>query len=145
MMQKIKSSVNTVVKSRYSAMSRMLVASVVAVGLAAGALADPSQSSVITLDALTRDITVVGSATLTGTLNGEHKVSIADDAFVFLRNVTIHGGENLDPKHRDSWAGLTCLGTGAVLEHELDPSGMTVISETPTTKRFFRLRVNLAE
>ena len=45
-----------------------------------------------------------------------------DDTFVF----TIVASDNPD-------------GVGAVVEHPLDPSGVTVIGETPADKRFFHL------
>lgn len=31
-------------------------------------------------------------------------------------------------------------GTGIVVEHDVNPSGVTVIGETPSTRRFFRLK-----
>ena len=45
----------------------------------------------IDLSAVTEDITVPNGFTLTGTLDGEHKISIADGATVTLDNVTING------------------------------------------------------
>jgi hypothetical protein len=67
----------------------------------------------IDLSAVTEDITVPNGFTLTGTLDGEHKISIADGATVTLDGVTING--------YDSWfeyAGITCLGDAIIILKE---------------------------
>ncbi len=67
------------------------------------------RQTTIDLSAVTTDITVPDGFTLTGTLNGEHKISIADGATVTLDNVTING--------YDCWsqyAGITCEGNATI-------------------------------
>jgi hypothetical protein len=68
-----------------------------------------TKQTTIDLSTVTTDITVPDGFTLTGTLDGEHKISIADGATVTLDNVTING--------YDSWfeyAGITCLGDATI-------------------------------
>ena len=68
-----------------------------------------TKQTTIDLSAVTTDITVPDGFTLTGTLDGAHKISIADGATVTLDNVTING--------YDSWfeyAGITCLGDAII-------------------------------
>ena len=67
------------------------------------------RQTTIDLSTVTTDITVPDGFTLTGTLDGAHKISIADDATVTLDGVTING--------YDSWfeyAGITCLGDATI-------------------------------
>lgn len=45
---------------------------------------------------------------LTGTLSGKYKITVADGAFVILRDVTIDGGKKEDES--EVWAGITPLG-----------------------------------
>ena len=77
---------------------------------------------IIDLSTLTADCVVPDGYTITDTLNGFYKVSIADGATVSLRNVTI----SMQPESSDSvtistwdtyyrWAGLTCEGDATIL------------------------------
>ena len=65
----------------------------------------------IDLSALSGDIIVSDGRTLTGTLGGNYKVSIADGATVTLRNATIDGVNNSSYK----WAGITCVGNATII------------------------------
>ena len=62
------------------------------------------------LSTLTSDYTVWDKTTITGTLNANVKISIANDATVTLHNVTINGVNDSDYM----WAGLTCLGNATI-------------------------------
>jgi hypothetical protein len=62
------------------------------------------------LSKLTGDYTAKNGETLTGTLAGNYKISIADGATVTLDGVTITG-ENSDYK----WAGITCEGDATII------------------------------
>lgn len=65
----------------------------------------------IDLATVTGDTTVGDGFTLTGTLGGNYKISIADGATVTLDNVVING---VDDAQYD-WAGLTCEGNATVI------------------------------
>ena len=69
------------------------------------------RQTTIDLSAVTTDITIPDGFTLTGTLDGAHKISIADGATVTLDNVTING------VHSDAiqYAGITCLGDAIII------------------------------
>ena len=67
---------------------------------------------VTNLSTLTGDYTAHDDETLTGTLTGFYKVSIADGATVTLAGVTING---LDVELDTYWAGLTCLGDATII------------------------------
>ena len=70
-----------------------------------------TKQTTIDLSAVTTDITVPDGFTLTGTLDGAHKISIADGATVTLDNVTIDGIYS-------DWflyAGITCLGDATII------------------------------
>ena len=69
------------------------------------------RQTTIDLSTVTTDITVPDGFTLTGTLDGAHKISIADGAMVTLDGVTING------VHSDSYlyAGITCLGDATII------------------------------
>ena len=73
-----------------------------------------TKQTTIDLSTVTTDITVPDGFTLTGTLDGAHKISIADDATVTLDNVTIEG------THSDwyPYAGITCLGDATIILKE---------------------------
>ncbi|MBO7511198.1 MAG: hypothetical protein J6T35_08440, partial [Bacteroidales bacterium] len=58
----------------------------------------------IDLATVTENTTIGDGYTLTGTLGGNYKISIADGATVTLDNVVING---VDDAQYD-WAGLTC-------------------------------------
>ena len=70
-----------------------------------------TKQTTIDLSAVTTDITVPDGFTLTGTLDGAHKISIADGATVTLDGVTIDG------IYSDwyQYAGITCLGDATII------------------------------
>ena len=63
------------------------------------------------LSKLTGDYTAKNGETLTGTLAGNYKISIADGATVTLDGVTINGVNNDSYK----WAGITCEGDATII------------------------------
>jgi hypothetical protein len=71
------------------------------------------KQTTIDLSTVTTDITVPDGFTLTGTLDGAHKISIADGATVTLDGVTING----NGEHSDwyQYAGITCLGDATII------------------------------
>jgi hypothetical protein len=73
-----------------------------------------TKQTTIDLSTVTTDITVPDGFTLTGTLDGAHKISIADGATVTLDNVTIEG------IHSDwfQYAGITCEGDATIILKE---------------------------
>ncbi len=70
-----------------------------------------TKQTTIDLSTVTTDITIPDGFTLTGTLDGAHKISIAHGATVTLDNVTIEG------IHSDwfPYAGITCLGDATII------------------------------
>ncbi len=70
-----------------------------------------TKQTTIDLSTVTTDITVPDGFTLTGTLDGAHKISIADGATVTLDNATIEG-INSD---WFQYAGITCLGDATII------------------------------
>ena len=73
-----------------------------------------TKQTTIDLSAVTTDMTIPDGFTLTGKLDGAHKISIADGATVTLDNVTIEG-INSD---WFSYAGITCLGDATIILKE---------------------------
>lgn len=70
----------------------------------------PLSAKVIDLSTVTTATTVQDGYTITGTLGGNYKISIADGAKVTLKDVTINGTNvNLY-----NWAGLTCAGDAEI-------------------------------
>ena len=67
---------------------------------------------VIDLSTVTSNITVPNGYAITGTLNRNVKISIADGATVMLRDVTINRSGNLS---NYKWAGLNCLGDATII------------------------------
>lgn len=67
--------------------------------------------STVNLSTLTSDYTAQNGQTLTGTLNGNYKISVADGATVALTGVTINGTDS------DSymWAGINCEGDATLV------------------------------
>ena len=63
------------------------------------------------LSKLENDYEAPDGALLTGTLSGNHKVSIEAGATVFLKNVTIKGENSESYK----WAGITCEGSATII------------------------------
>lgn len=68
-------------------------------------------SKTIDLATVTADTSVEDGFTLTGTLGGNYKISIAPGATVTLDNVTINGVDREDCP----WAGITCEKSGTIL------------------------------
>lgn len=66
----------------------------------------------IDLATVYEDITIDGRTILTGALNSQVKVSIADGAIVTLRDAAITNGIS---SRTYSWAGLTCLGDATLI------------------------------
>ena len=65
---------------------------------------------IIDLSTLTSDYIAQDNNILTGTLAGNYKITIADNANVELKDVTINGGNNSST----NWAGLTCDGNATI-------------------------------
>jgi len=65
------------------------------------------------LSTLTGDYTAKDGEVLTGTLSGNHKVSIAASATVMLKDVTINGVHVDDDTYK--WAGITCAGSATII------------------------------
>ena len=76
-----------------------------AIGLVSGAFA-----ATIDLSKVTGNTTFNNGDVITGTLGADVELSIADGAYVTLRNVTIDRGHNSSCP----WAGLTCLGDAEI-------------------------------
>ena len=85
---------------------RRLLAAIAATGIAAGAYA-----STIDLSTVASDLTIANGATVTGTLGGNYKVTIAAGATVTLKDMTILGEFN----NACDWAGLTCAGDATIV------------------------------
>ena len=79
-------------------------------------------SGTIDLATVTSDIVIADGSTVTGSLGGNYKVSIAAGASVTLNDVTINGADN----YSYSWAGITCEGDATI-----------IISGTNTVKGFY--------
>ena len=79
-------------------------------GVKATSEAAPTGNSV-DLSTLTADYEAQDGETLTGTLAGNYKISIADGATVTLDGVTINGVNDLNYE----WAGITCLGDATII------------------------------
>ena len=67
---------------------------------------------IIDLGTLTGDTTVTNGYILTGTLAGNYKVSIQDDATVTFRDMSIVNGRDTGTFY---WAGVTCEGSATVV------------------------------
>jgi hypothetical protein len=63
------------------------------------------------LSELTGDYTAQDGEVLTGTLNGNYKITIADGATITLNSVTINGAND----YNYPWAGLTCEGDATII------------------------------
>ena len=68
--------------------------------------------NVIDLGTVTGDIVVQNSGVITGTLSGNHKISIADGAIVMLRNADI---TSLPDSTDAQYSGITLLGDATIL------------------------------
>ena len=77
---------------------------------AAGKIYNITRSKVTDLSSLTGNYTALNGETLTGTLTGNYKISIADGATVILNNVNITNlGNGCD------WAGINCPGDATII------------------------------
>ena len=65
----------------------------------------------VNLASIGADFTARDGQVLTGTLNGNHKISIADGATVTLAGITINGGDDWEK----AWAGITCEGDATLV------------------------------
>ncbi len=68
------------------------------------------------LSKLTGDTTFIDGSVISGTLGGDYKITIADNAKVTLRNVTIKGFKDEtwgNPAY--CWAGITCEGSATIV------------------------------
>ena len=82
-------------------------------------LAEPQESGTamrkvaktISLDTVRTDFVFIHGDVITGTLNGNHMLSIMPNAKVTLDNVTITGAN----QNNYSYAGLTCMGTATIV------------------------------
>ena len=66
---------------------------------------------IVDLGKLTGNYTAKSGETLTGTLNGNYKVSVADGASVMLSDVTIKGIDS----DKYMWAGINCEGDATII------------------------------
>ena len=73
---------------------------------AAACIASGALAATIDLSTVTVGTTLKNKDVITGTLGADVKLSIANGAYVTLRNVTIDRGHNSSCP----WAGLTCEG-----------------------------------
>ena len=87
-------------------MKKKLTAMVLALGAALGAWA-----GMVNLSALTADYVAKDGDTLTGTLGGDHRLSIADGAMVTLNGVTIAVRADDAPYSPPQWPGINCEGS----------------------------------
>ena len=78
----------------------------------------------IDLSTLTADFTAKDNYILTGTLAGNYKISIADNANIELKDATINSADVNNDNY--PWAGLTCLGNATI-----------TITGTNTVKGFY--------
>ena len=72
-----------------------------------------SVGAIKNLGSITADTTFKNGEILTGTLDGNYKMSIADGAMVTLSGTTINGAGVNDSAC--NWAGLTCLGDATII------------------------------
>ena len=72
---------------------------------------DLANISASVLQADGQTVIVPNGTTLTGTLSGNYKITIADDATVTLNNAIINGTNDLDKQ----WAALTCNGNATII------------------------------
>ena len=71
----------------------------------------PKSTKTTNLSTLTGNYTATHAETLTGTLSGNYKVSIADGAIVYIKDVTING-VNVSSCN---WAGINCMGDATIV------------------------------
>ena len=71
----------------------------------------PASTKTTDLSTLTGAYTAQNLETLTGTLSGEYKISIADGAVVYLKDVIINGIDN----GKYPWGGISCPGDATLV------------------------------
>lgn len=82
----------------------------------------------VDLGTLTNHYTAPDGVTLTGTLSGKRKISIADGATISLWNVTIDGSEYRKDNYAN-YAGLTCLGDATIILEDNSQNTVTAFKE----------------
>lgn len=87
---------------------------------------DLANISASVLQADCQTVIVPDGTTLTGTLSGNYKITIADGATVTLNNAIINGTNDLDKQ----WAALTCNGNATIILKD---------GSTNTTKGFYKV------
>ena len=87
---------------------------------------DLANISASVLQADCQTVIVPDGTTLTGTLSGNYKITIADGATVTLNNAIINGTNDLDKQ----WAALTCNGNATIILKD---------GSTNTMKGFYKL------
>ena len=87
---------------------------------------DLANISASVLQADCQTVIVPDGTTLTGTLSGNYKITIADNATVTLNNAIINGTDDLDKQ----WAALTCNGNATIILKD---------GSTNTTKGFYKV------
>ena len=87
---------------------------------------DLANISASVLQADCQTVIVPNGTTLTGTLSGNYKITIADGATVTLNNAIINGTDDLDKQ----WAALTCNGNATIILKD---------GSTNTTKGFYKV------
>ncbi len=74
----------------------------------------PASTKTTNLSTLTGHYTAENGETLTGKLSGNYKISVADGATVYIKDVTIDGRANAD-NYDTQWAGITCMGDATIV------------------------------
>ena len=80
----------------------------------------------VNLSRLTDDFTAQDGDVLTGTLSGNHKISIADGANITLNNVRIDGGYEFPGITCRGRAGITLINSNTVMSSEYNSAGIYV-------------------
>lgn len=81
--------------------------------------------TITNLSTITSNYTAQDNEVLTGTLNRNVKISIAENANVILRGITINGVNSWDY----DWAGLTCLGDAKIILEDGTTNNVTGFDE----------------
>jgi hypothetical protein len=76
-------------------------------------LVEPCVGKLVDLSSVSKDTVLTCGDTLTGTLAGNYKISIADDATVTLDNVSINYPSG--SSYECGFAGITCLGDATII------------------------------
>ena len=81
--------------------------------------------TITNLSTITSDHTAQDNEVLTGTLNNNVKISIAENANVILRGITINGANSW----QYGWAGLTCMGDAMIILEDETTNNVTGFDE----------------